>query len=62
MKLDFKVYKLKETSTQYQSLIKENSKNEFIIVGEDPEMTGYFNAHQLDENGIMVIGDLNIVE
>ena len=62
MKLNFKIYKLKESSKQYNQLIKEGSKNEFIIVSEDSEMIGYYNAHQLDQNGIMVIGGLNIVE
>lgn len=57
MKLDFKAYKLEETSKQYKQLM-EHGDNEFIIVG-DSELEGCFSCQQLP---VMLIGGLNIVE
>ena len=61
MKLDFKLYKLKQSSKQCKQLVKSEVDNQFIIVGEDISLNCY-NAHQLENNQIMLIGGLDIVE
>lgn len=62
MNLNFNIYELKETSILYNDKIKEN--NEFIIVGEEELSEDYdcFKAHQLDDNGLSLIGGLDIDE
>jgi len=61
VKLEFKIYKLKESSKMYEQLIGCDSDNQFIIVGEDNEL-GCYHAHQLDNGVIMIIGGLSIKE
>ena len=62
MKFEFKVHKLKQGSKGYDQLVTtRNDKNEFIIVGEDLELN-LFCVHQLDNKGILLIGDLPIDE
>lgn len=65
MKLEFKVYQLKESSILYDRAIKKGNKpNEFIIVGEEKLRDNFdcYKAHQLGENGFIIIGGLNINE
>lgn len=71
MKLEFKVFKLKEESQSLKYIknrierlkkdgkLKYNLKNEFIIVGEENE---YYKVQQLHENGLTLVDGLDIEE
>lgn len=61
MQLEFKLYKLKATSSVYQALIPKSPLNEFIVVGE--EMIGdekYLKVHQLTNEGLRLIGGVQL--
>lgn len=66
MKLEFKVFSLKENSIYLKSLKssyekidtpRHKFKNEFIVVGEDKN---YYKAQQLHEKGMTVFGGIDI--
>ncbi|SFM09735.1 hypothetical protein [Pelosinus propionicus] len=61
MKLDFKVYKLKESSKMFKQLLANDDTNEFIVVGEDAE-AGFLRVQQFGKKGIVLFGGLNIDE
>lgn len=65
MKLEFKVYEIKENTRSYKQLIENiKFKNEFIIVGEAKlgEQLDCFKAQAIDEKGITIIGGMKIDE
>ena len=65
MKLEFKVFSVKEDSVYLKSLKKSYErieplhefKNEFIVVGENGKQ---YKAQQLHENGMTVFGGMDI--
>lgn len=60
MNLEFNIYKLKEDSKQYKTLIeKPNSPNNFIIVGEEKD---WYKAHLIDDRGLCLIDGLTVDE
>lgn len=63
MKLEFKVYQLKDDSKMYEQLVtKSGEVNEFAIVGEEKLSDDYdcYKVQQLGKNGIVLVGGLTI--
>jgi len=63
MKLEFILCEISEDEGLWGMVSKHNNLNEFIIVGEEIiDNKEYYKLHQLNEDGIRLLGGLKIDE